>query len=482
MKLSDILGTLKISSAGFPNAEISGVTCSTDKIRPGNIFAAVRGVNADGHDFLGLAARRGAAAAIGDRDIAEIPGNLIYIKTENAERAYALACSAFFENPERKLIMAGVTGTNGKTTVTNMIRTIMIAAGIGCGLVGTIETVAGGRSREAESTTPPAEEIFALLREMADSGDRCCAMEVSSHALARNRVYGIHFDVGVMTNVTQDHLDFHKTMQAYAEAKAALMEQSEIGIINADDPRAELFKSHVGKFVTYAVDREADYRARNVVYSPERIVFGSPVGEIELPAGGKFSVYNAMAAMAASAALGLEDKYIRAGLCLFQGVKGRMELLKTKGKYKIYIDYAHTPDGLENVLKALRQFAPKRIITVFGCGGDRDKTKRPLMGEISDRLSDFSVVTSDNPRTEDPNEIISDVLKGFKTFRFMAVTDRREAIRFAMRMAKENDIILLAGKGHETYQVVGEERVHMDEREIVREIEAEESAKSRFTE
>lgn len=468
MKLSEIFGTLKIRPDR--DAEITGVTCSTDKIIPGCIFAAIRGTNTDGHRFLRLAAERGAAAAIVDREV-DFPPGLEIVKCENAETAYAEAAAAFYGHPENELVTVGVTGTNGKTTVSNMVKAIINTAGIGCGLIGTIETVAGGISRPAERTTPSAEELFALLREMADSGDRCCVMEVSSHALARNRVHGINFDVGVVTNVTRDHLDFHKTMEAYAEAKAGLMSMSKTAVVNLDDPWADRFMYRAGKTFTYAIDREADFRARNVECTPDKVSFSSPVGEIELPPGGRFSVYNALAAMAAASAIGVDNKYIRSGLGLFPGVRGRLELLKTKGPYKIYIDYAHTPDGLENVLAALRQFTRGRLITVFGCGGDRDKTKRPMMGEISARLSDFSVVTNDNPRTEIPSAIIADVLRGIGNAPFAAIPDRREAIRLAMDMAKEGDVILLAGKGHETYQVVGTENLHMDEREIVTELE-----------
>ncbi|MCH5187446.1 MAG: UDP-N-acetylmuramoyl-L-alanyl-D-glutamate--2,6-diaminopimelate ligase [Oscillospiraceae bacterium] len=472
MRLSEILGMLMINPADHPDAEISSVTCSTDKIRPGSLFAAVRGAQNDGHEYLRLAASKGAVAAIGDREIANADG-LIYIKTDNAELAYTLACAAFYGNPQRELKLIGVTGTNGKTTVTTMLRSIIAMAGVGCGLIGTVENICGGKSCPASLTTPPAEELFALLRGMADAGDHCCVMEVSSHALARNRVYGIDFDVGVMTNVTRDHLDFHKTMEAYAMAKASLMEKSRISIVNADDSWAEHFIKNARKCVTYAIDREADFRAREIVFGPDNITFTTPLGKMKLPAGGRFAIYNALAAMAAAKELGLDTDLILAGTESFRGVKGRMELLKTKGKYKVYIDYAHTPDGLENVLKALRAFAPGRIITVFGCGGDRDRTKRPIMGEISGHLSDFSVVTSDNPRTEDPAGIIADILSGIKTTRFIAVPDRREAVRTALGMAGENDIVLLAGKGHETYQIVGTEKLHMDEREFVQEFENE---------
>ena len=472
MRLSEILGMLMINPADYPDAEIGSVTCSTDKIRPGSLFAAVRGAQTDGHEYLRLAANKGAVAAIGDREVFDA-GGLIYIKTDDAEKAYALACAAFYGYPQRRLKLVGVTGTNGKTTVTTMLRSVIAMAGEGCGLIGTVENICGGVGRRASLTTPPAEELFALLRDMADLGDQCCVMEVSSHALARNRVYGLDFDVGVMTNVTRDHLDFHKTMEAYAMAKASLMKKSRVAVVNADDAWAELFIKSAKKCVTYAIDREAGLRAGEIVYGPDKITFATQLGEVKLPPGGRFAVYNALAAMAAAKELGLSTDLILAGTESFRGVKGRMELLKTKGKYKVYIDYAHTPDGLENVLTALRSFAPGRIITVFGCGGDRDRTKRPIMGEIAGRLSDFSVVTSDNPRTENPAEIIADILRGINTTRFVAVPDRREAVRTAHGMAGENDVVLLAGKGHETYQVVGTEKLHMDEREFVQEFENE---------
>ncbi len=473
MRLSELIRTLKINACDFPDKEITGVTCSTDKVIPGSLFAAIRGTMADGHDFIRLAAEKGAAAVIGDRGAAETDSRgLAYIQTENAEKAYAEACAAFFGHPERKIQIVGVTGTNGKTTVTNMLRSIAIASGRGCGLIGTVETIAGGRARPASMTTPPAEELFALLAEMASSGDCCCVMEVSSHALARGRVHGIIFDVGVMTNVTRDHLDYHKTMEAYAAAKASLMEQSRAAVVNADDPWAPLFTGKAPRTVTYGIDGPADVRAEDIEFTPEHIRFNSPFGAVTLPAGGRFSVYNALAAMTAAREIGIGENAVRCGAELFSGVKGRMELLKTKGKYRVYIDYAHTPDGLENVLKALRSFATGRIITVFGCGGDRDRTKRPIMGEIASRLSDFAVLTSDNPRTEDPEAIIADVEKGMSG-PHAAVTDRKEAIRLALHEAREGDIVLLAGKGHETYQIVGRERLHMDERELVREIEEE---------
>ncbi len=470
MRLSELFGILKIK-AGLPDREVAGVTCSTDKVKDGSVFFALEGSLTDGHGFAAKALETGAAAVIGER---ELPLEN-YFRVENSRRSYALASAAFYGFPGRELRLCGVTGTNGKTTVANMVRSVAVAAGLGCGLIGTVETIAGGHRSPAERTTPGPEELHALLREMADSGDRVCAMEVSSHALAEDRVYGLSFDVGVFTNLTRDHLDFHGTMDNYAAAKGLLMENSRLSVINADDPRAGYFLGRADGAVTYGVDG-GDFRAENIVCSPEGVSFTCPIGRVELPPGGRFSVYNGLAAICAALGLNIPEKSVLRGMSLFRSVPGRMELVPTRGKYRVYIDYAHTPDGLEKVLTALREFAPGRIITVFGCGGDRDRTKRPIMGEIASSLSDLCVVTSDNPRTEDPSAIIADVLKGVRG-EHIAVKDRREAIKTALEAANEGDIVLLAGKGHETYQIVGTKKLHMDERELVREIEDEKNLK-----
>lgn len=475
MKLSDAYGILKITPPDFlDDREIRGITCSDDKVSEGFIFAAIKGEHADGHRFIDRAVKKGAAAVLGEEDI-NTGG--VYIRTADSEEAYGRLCSEFYSNPQRKLMCIAVTGTNGKTSVAAMLRNIFLAENIGCGLISTVENICAGEVFEATQTTPCAEELFSLMSKMVAMGDKICVMEVSSHAIARKKVNEITFEVGVMTNVTEDHLDYHKTMEAYAKTKASLMERCKTAVVNIDDSYAPLFLNKSEKTLTYGIKNRADVFPAEQSYSPQGVKIKTSAGEICLPAGGEFSVCNALAAIAAAKAVGTEDKYILKGLNGFAGVKGRMELLKTKGEYKIYADYAHTPDALEKVLTALRQFAPKKIITVFGCGGDRDREKRAMMGEISSRLSDFSVVTSDNPRTESPTQIIEDILKGFKTYKFVAVIDRKEAIRFAVRMAQKGDIILLAGKGHENYQIVGAEKIPMDEREIVREIEEEENIK-----
>ncbi len=472
MRLSEIFGSLKIKSPAY-DPEITGITCLADEAHRGTVFFAMKGANADGHDFIPLALSKGTEAVVGQAPLTEER----YFRVENSRRAFAEACGVFLGRPQRRLRILGVTGTNGKTTVTNMLRLAAEASGLRCGLAGTIENIAAGRHIAASQTTPGPEELYPLLKEMADGGDRMCAMEVSSHALAGDRVWGIEFEVGVFTNLTRDHLDFHKTMEAYARAKARLMEQSRISVINADDPWAAYFKGYARSAVTYGIDAPADFAARNIEITSSGVSFDCPIGRVKLPPGGRFSVYNALAAACGALAAGIDAGSVLNGLNTFGGVPGRMELLDTKGKYKIYIDYAHTPDGLEKALSALREFAPRRIITVFGCGGDRDKTKRPLMGEAASRLSDFCVITDDNPRTEDPALIIDDIIKGIEGDRFAVVQGRREAIRLAMGMAEKDDIILLAGKGHETYQIIGTQKLHLDERELVREIEDEENTK-----
>ena len=470
MRLSDLFGMLKINAGEFSDSEITDISCSTDKLKEGGLFFALKGAAADGHDFVARALEKGAAAAIGEEDL-PIEN---YYRVQSSRRSFAEAISAFYGNPGRELRLCGVTGTNGKTTVTNMIRDTAISAGIGCGLIGTVESIAGGRRRIAERTTPGPEDLYPLLREMADSGDKLCVMEVSSHGLAGDRVWGLGYEVGIFTNLTQDHLDYHKTMEAYAEAKAKLMEMSRLSVINADDPRAEFFISRSNKVITYGIE-DGEFRAENIVCSPEKLSFTCPIGMVELPTGGKFSVYNALAAICGAIGLGIPEKSVLRGMSLFKGVPGRLELLQTLGSYDVYIDYAHTPDGLENVLRAIREFAPRRVITVFGCGGDRDRSKRPLMGEIASTLSDFCIVTSDNPRTEPPMDIIADVISGVKGDSFIAEKNRPKAIYLALDMAEEGDIVLLAGKGHETYQILGNDKIHMDEREIVREYEKKKS-------
>ena len=470
MLLSEMLKAIGGNIGNITDFELKGVTCSSTAVRPGYLFFALKGAAVDGHSFIPAALEKGAGAVIGQDDYASDK----YIRVEDSRHAFTIACAEFWGNPQRELKLCGVTGTNGKTTVSNIIRTIILGAGKDCGLMGTVENIVGGRHIPAHLTTPGPEELYPMLREMADCGSEFCAMEVSSHALAGERVSGMEFSVGVFTNLTRDHLDFHKTMEAYAEAKCKLMEQSGISVINADDPAAPLFMEHSRKYVTYGIDNKADFMASNVECTPLGVKFTCPFGEIALPPGGRFSVYNALAAACAASCLGISDEDIHRGLCGFTSVSGRMEPLKVKGDYHIYIDYAHTPDGLENVLGAIKEFAGGKIITVFGCGGDRDKTKRPMMGEIASRLSDFCVVTNDNPRTENPSGIIADILKGVSGNQFVAIEDRKEAIRFAIRMAQPGDVILLAGKGHETYQIIGTEKLHLDERELVAEVELEE--------
>ncbi len=471
MLFSEIVKPLSITVNPKDDFEAANVTCSTQKVVKNSVFFAINGTVTDGHIFIEQAYEKGAGAVVGERDLNT---GRLYFKTDDTRKAFAVAAAAFYGNPQNDLEVWGVTGTNGKTTVANMLRSISLANGKGCGLVGTIENIAGGKAVEAERTTPDAEALFSLFRKMVDGGDKVCAMEVSSHGLAESRVYGIKFRVGIFTNLTQDHLDFHKTMEAYAEAKSVLMQNSEAAVINADDPWADFFKSRAEKYVTYGIKNKADFMATDIKCTADSVSFNCPLGEIILPPGGYFSVYNALAAACAAHEAGISDEAVIKGLRDFSGVKGRLEHLNTKGKYHVYIDYAHTPDGLENVLNGIKEFAEKKIITVFGCGGDRDKGKRPKMGRIASVMSDFCVVTNDNPRTENPDEIIAGITAGMEGGEYVCIPDRKEAIRYALTHAEDGDIVLLAGKGHETYQIIGTEKRHLDERELVEQVEAEE--------
>ena len=373
--------------------------------------------------------------------------------------------------------MIGITGTNGKTTVTYLLKSILEqVTGAKIGLIGTIQNMIGDQVLETERTTPESFELQGLFRQMADAGCRFAVMEVSSHALCLNRVDCVDFCLGVFTNLTEDHLDFHKTMEAYGQAKAQLFARCPVSVLNMDDPAWTVMKaSACGKVLTYSMeDDRADLVAKNVRLKSDRVemeaVIGNEIRRLELGIPGAFSVYNALAAVLAALGLGLSLKDVAAALKNAKGVKGRVEVVPTPGQpYTMLIDYAHTPDGLENVLRTVRGFAKGRTVVLFGCGGDRDPIKRPIMGKIAADLADFVVVTSDNPRTEEPGAIIQQILAGMEGTKtpYTVIENRREAIAWVMDHAMPDDVIVLAGKGHETYQILGHEKTHLDEREEV---------------
>lgn len=474
MKLSELLKQTQVfSQTAAPDLEIGGVSCDSRKVKPGDIYVAVRGYQTDGHRYIPDAVQRGAIAVVCEEaPQTEIP----YVLVEDSRAALADLGAAWHRYPAREMTMIGVTGTNGKTTVTYLLKSVLEQTiGAKVGLIGTIQNMIGGEVLETERTTPESVEVQALLRRMADAGCTHVVMEVSSHALVLQRVRNIDFRLGIFTNLTQDHLDFHGTMEEYRKAKELLFQNCEIGLLNADDAATEkILASAKCPCNCYGLRTSAELMAKNPVYAADSVSFTAvekdAAADIRLEIPGTFSVYNALSVLAGARALGIPLEDCAAALRQARGVKGRVEVVPTPGKdYTVLIDYAHTPDGLENVLSSIKQVCKGRLIAVFGCGGDRDATKRPIMGGIGVRFADLVVFTSDNPRTEDPNEILRQVVAGASGSNtpYEVIENRRAAIRRAMDLAQKDDVIVLAGKGHETYQILGTEKTHLDEREEV---------------
>lgn len=473
MKLSDILTGIQVLAASAPmDQEITGISYDSRTVKPGQLFVAVTGFASDGHRFIHMAMEKGAAAVLCQR----MPeGNEPYVQVTDTRLALALASANYFGHPAKRMQFIGVTGTNGKTTTTYLLKHILEKTrNAKVGLVGTIQNMIGDQVLETEHTTPESYELQKLFYEMAEAGCTHVVMEVSSHALALQRVAGIHFAVGMFTNLTQDHLDFHGTMEKYRSAKAILFRNCDVGVYNLDDAASEKIMAEATcRPLTYGQHHAADLMAEHTVLHSDSVEFTARYGAQQMPVHlgipGGFTVYNALCVLGAALALGIALPEAAEALATAHGVKGRVEVVPTPGTgYTVLIDYSHTPDSLENVLSSVRGYCKGRVISVFGCGGDRDATKRPIMGEIGARLSDIAVVTSDNPRTEDPNRIIEQVLAGIPDQSNCVVEEnRREAIRKAMELAEKDDIIVLCGKGHETYQIIGTEKTHLDEREEV---------------
>ena len=474
MKLRELLNGVPVASCAVDlEMEITGVSYDSRATQPGDLFVAMTGYATDGHKYIATALEKGAAAVL-CQNLPE--GDGPYIRTEDSRRALAVIGGNWFGHPAEEMTMIAVTGTCGKTTTTYLLKAILEQArGVKVGLIGTNQNMIGSDVIPTERTTPESFEVQKLFREMADAGCTHVVMETSSHALYLDRVYGVRYDVGIFTNLTQDHLDFHKTMENYCDAKAILFRNCVTGVVNADDPwTPRLLKDADCKVMTYAEQADADLRAENIVLSAGGIAFDAVSGaerapiRVNIPGG--FMVYNTLDVLGAALALGISLEESAVVLAKVPHVKGRVEIVPTPGKdYTILIDYAHTPDSMVNVLQTVKEFAKGRTVAVFGCGGDRDKTKRPPMGKAAADWSDFAVVTTDNPRTEDPAAIIADILPGFAGSKtpYKVVVDRIEAIHWAMDHAERDDVIVLCGKGHETYQEVNHVKHHMDEREIV---------------
>lgn len=473
MKLQDLLkGVAVLESTAAPDTEINEVRYDSRAVRPGDLFVAIRGYATDGHQYIGKALEQGAAAIVCE----EAPAGAPAVVVENARRALAEIAANRFGHPADSMVMLGVTGTNGKTTTTYLVKHMLEDAGHKVGLIGTNQNLIGDEVVETERTTPESYELHALFARMRDAGCTHVIMEVSSHSLVLDRVHGIHFAVGAFTNLTQDHLDFHKTMEEYRKAKALLFTISDKGVINLDDPAAGAMLADAKcPCLTFSCEKDAaDLTAKNLKLHADGVEFVAAtkgdLARVKLPIPGHFSAENALTALGIVFQLGMPLADAAKSLATATGVKGRVEVVPTDTDYTVLIDYAHSPDGVENVLRAVRGFAKGRVVALFGCGGDRDRTKRPKMGKIAADLADFCIVTSDNPRTEDPKAIIDDILEGMKGTKtpMQVIVDRPEAIHWALAHAKKDDIIVLMGKGHETYQEVNHVKHHMDEREIVR--------------
>ena len=473
MKLKELLNHVEVLETNAdPELEISGVNYDSRKVASGDLFIAICGFAVDGHKFIPMAFDKGAAAVLCEK----APESGTFVRVADTRNAMALVAANWFAHPAKQMKMIGVTGTNGKTTVTTVLKSVLeTAIGAKVGLIGTIQNMIGDEVLYTERTTPESFELQKLLRQMADAGCTHVIMEVSSHAIALDRVGGMHFDVGAFTNLTEDHLDFHKTMDAYAETKAELFARCDAGVINIDDEYAQLMCGRATcRVCTTAVKQKADLCAENVELASDHVAFDVVCDgqreRVYLAIPGGFTVYNTLTVIGCARYLGLDLAQILSALRVSGSVKGRVEVVPTPGTdYTVLIDYAHTPDALENVLQSVQGYCKGRVIAVFGCGGDRDPIKRPIMGRIGVENADFAVITSDNPRTEDPMKIIEDILEGVKDLGkpYEVICDRRAAIRWAMDHAEKDDIIVLAGKGHETYQTIGTENFHLDEREEV---------------
>ena len=474
MKLSLIARELGIAFSE-EDAEISSITYDSRKVESGSLFCCLVGLVSDGHTFAGQAVDKGAAALIVEH---RLPYNIPQLVVEDSRKAMALAAACFYGHPEKEMLMLGVTGTNGKTSTTYMVKSIAEQAGKKVGLIGTIQNMIGDEVIETGRTTPESADLFALLRQMADEKVDLVIMEVSSHALVQDRVYGIQYQVALFTNLTQDHLDYHKTFDNYLSAKKLLFSQCDVAVINHDDPHAEkIMEGLECPIYTTGIHTPASYNASeiDIQTSGVRFLLRTPKGEslIRLHISGLFSIYNAMGAAAMMQQAGFSLEQIVSGLEALKGVAGRLQAVNTNGKpFSVYVDYAHTPDALENVLTTVRAFAKARVLSLFGCGGDRDRAKRPLMGEIGGRHSDYVIITSDNPRAEEPESIVKAIEEGVKKSGapYTVIVNRREAIAYALSILEENDILVIAGKGHENYQEINGVKHHFDDKEIVEEL------------
>ncbi len=475
MKLTDLLNGVDVLCQTAEETEITGITCDSRQVQPGNLFVAIAGNAADGNHYIPMAVEKGAVAVVTAKKPA---GDVPYILVSSDRMALARLGANFYGHPAQSMNIIGITGTNGKTSTAFLLRQVIEkVTGQKVGLVGTVENCLGDKTVPAERTTPQSIQLQEMFAQMRNNGCRYAVMEVSSHAIDQERIGGIRFRVAAFTNLTQDHLDYHKTMENYCDTKARLFARCDRAVVNADDSwKDRILQSCTVPVIGTGLEKKAELYAENVQLFADSVsftaVYGEARQEVFVPIPGKFTVYNVLTVLGCALQLDISLKEAAESLKTVSGVKGRVEVVPTPGKdYTILIDYAHTPDGLENVLSSVKSFCKGKLIAVFGCGGDRDPVKRPIMGAIGVKYADLAVITSDNPRTEAPDAIISDIVQGLAgAENYKVIENRPQAIKYAMDIGKKDDIIVLAGKGHETYQEIMGVKHHLDEREVVQAI------------
>jgi len=481
MKLQKLLESLHaIVPYKGENPEITSIENDNRKVQKGSLFICIKGYTVDGHDFAESAVKNGAVAILAERPLdLEVPVLLV----NDTTRAMAVLADAFYGQPTKSLHLIGITGTNGKTTTSHLIEKIFADAGEKTGLIGTMYTKIADKTMETKNTTPESLTLQKTFKQMVDAGVNTAVMEVSSHALDLGRVHGCDYNVAVFTNLTQDHLDYHQTMEEYKRTKSLLFAQlgntfdlnmPKFAVLNADDTAAEMYsRSTAAHVVTYGIEQEADIKAKNIQMTPKGTVFDLEIKGVSYPIRmqliGKFSVYNVLASITTALVSGLKIEQIIQSIESVEGVAGRFELVNAGQDFTVIVDYAHTPDSLENVLKTIQHFAEKKVFVIVGCGGDRDRTKRPIMAQIACKFATDPILTSDNPRSEDPVDILNDMEAGVQGENYQVIPDRRKAIFTAVSQASPGDVILIAGKGHETYQIIGKEVLDFDDRLVARE-------------
>lgn len=481
MKLGNLIRSIdfvELLNIDNYDEDVKGISYYSKKTKAGDIFICLTGEHVDGHEFAEDALENGAIACIVERRLSIDAPQIVVNSTVET---IATISDIFYSSPSQKINVIGVTGTNGKTSVTYMLKSVLESCGHKTGVIGTIQHLIGDEVVSSSNTTPGVFELHSLFASMVKAGCEYVVMEVSSHSLAQRRVEGINFSAAIFTNLTQDHLDYHGNMENYFAAKKKLFSKTDLAVINIDDAYGKRIAEDVNcKLVTYsALSDNSTFSAKNIKYRPDGVDYDlvgfGTIGRMHLKIAGKFSVYNSMGAAVCATELGMPIKSVTEAVSSLDGVRGRAEVVPCNRDFTVIIDYAHTPDGLQNILNTFKECPKNRLIVLFGCGGDRDKTKRPKMAAVAARLADFVIVTSDNPRTEEPLKIIDDILVGLKGIPtpYKVIENRISAIKYAVKKAKKGDIIILAGKGHETYQILGTEKIHLDEREIVAEALAE---------